>query len=129
VLPFRDLFPTRIALGLTEDSQVDMVLGDGARNRGALADQMPRWAKGVGYVILDGTPDPMRVRFSFLDDDDIRLMAYQYPAPVDAEDIFAQVTRETAPEPKRPPAQRSNRPLLPDALRSLLDDVDGGDER
>jgi S-DNA-T family DNA segregation ATPase FtsK/SpoIIIE len=81
VLPFRDLFPTRIALGLTEESQVDMVLGDGARDRGALADQMPRWAKGVGYVILDGTPDPMRVRFSYLSDDDIRDMARHYPAP------------------------------------------------
>ncbi|MFG3712220.1 cell division protein FtsK [Micromonospora sp. NPDC047730] len=130
VLPFRDLFPTRIALGLTEASQVDLVLGDGARDRGALADQMPRWAKGVGYVILDGTPDPMRVRFSYISDDDIRDMARQYPAPVDAADILAQVGRETAPEPVRLPLPRKpSGPLLPDALRNLLDRDSGGDPR
>ncbi|ATO17104.1 cell division protein FtsK [Micromonospora sp. WMMA2032] len=130
VLPFRDLFPTRIALGLTEASQVDMVLGDGARNRGALADQMPRWAKGVGYVILDGTPDPMRVRFSYVSDDDIRDMAQRFPAPADASDILAQVGRETATEPVRLPLPRkpSGR-LLPDALRNLLDSDGGGEPR
>ncbi|MFG1775244.1 FtsK/SpoIIIE domain-containing protein [Micromonospora sp. NPDC049048] len=130
VLPFRDLFPTRIALGLTEAAQVDLVLGDGARNRGALADQMPRWAKGVGYVILDGTPEPLRVRFSYISDDDIRDMAQQYPAPVDASDILAQVGRESAPEPVRPPLPRKpSGPLLPDALRNLLDRDSGGDPR
>lgn len=137
VLPFRDLFPTRIALGLTEESQVDMVLGDGARDRGALADQMPRWARGVGYVILDGTPEPMRVRFSYVTDDDIRTMARAFPAPVDAADILAQVGRETAPEPARPTVPRPRRagPLLPDALLAALDpdndrDPDaGGGER
>jgi S-DNA-T family DNA segregation ATPase FtsK/SpoIIIE len=132
VLPFRDLFPTRIALGLTEESQVDMVLGDGARDRGALADQMPRWAKGVGYVILDGTPEPMRVRFSYVTDDDITAMAAQYPAPVDAADVLAQTTRETVPEPPRPvPRQvrRPIRPLLPDSLLNALDPKpgDGGE--
>ncbi|MCL7457804.1 FtsK/SpoIIIE domain-containing protein [Micromonospora sp. MSM11] len=130
VLPFRDLFPTRIALGLTEAAQVDLVLGDGARNRGALADQMPRWAKGVGYVILDGTPEPMRVRFSYISDDDIRDMARQYPAPVDASDILAQVGRETATEPVRLPLPRKpSGPLLPDALRNLLDRDSGGEPR
>ncbi|MFI6228509.1 FtsK/SpoIIIE domain-containing protein [Micromonospora echinospora] len=130
VLPFRDLFPTRIALGLTEAAQVDMVLGDGARNRGALADQMPRWAKGVGYVILDGTPDPVRVRFSFVSDSDIRDMAAQYPAPADAADILAQVGRETAAEPVRPPLPRMPLgPLLPDSLRNLLDGDGGGAAR
>lgn len=129
VLPFRDLFPTRIALGLTEAAQVDLVLGDGARNRGALADQMPRWAKGVGYVILDGTPEPMRVRFSYITDDHIRDLARQYPAPADAADILAQVGRESTPEPVRAALPRQRRgPLLPDALRSILD-ADEGEQR
>ncbi|SBW18308.1 plasmid transfer protein [Candidatus Protofrankia californiensis] len=35
VLPFRDLFPVRVALRMTEADQVDLVLGDGARDRGA----------------------------------------------------------------------------------------------
>ncbi|GIJ12360.1 FtsK/SpoIIIE domain-containing protein [Micromonospora andamanensis] len=130
VLPFRDLFPTRIALGLTEAAQVDLVLGDGARNRGALADQMPRWAKGVGYVILDGTPEPARVRFSHITDDDIRQLAADYPAPADAADILAQVGRETAPEPThRPPLPRPRGPLLPDSLLNILRDTDGGEPR
>ncbi|MFV2095793.1 FtsK/SpoIIIE domain-containing protein [Micromonospora sp. LOL_014] len=130
VLPFRDLFPTRIALGLTEASQVDMVLGDGARARGALADQMPSWAKGVGYVLLDGTPDPVRVRFSYLTDTDIKTMAAEYAAPVAAADILAQVGRETAPEPQPSPAtprriplpRKPSGPLLPDSLLNLLGD-------
>jgi S-DNA-T family DNA segregation ATPase FtsK/SpoIIIE len=130
VLPFRDLFPTRIALGLTEAAQVDLVLGDGARNRGALADQMPRWAKGVGYVILDGTPEPARVRFSYLTDDHIRQLAADYPAPADAADILAQVGRETAPEPRRPLPRPRRGPLLPDSLLNFLDpDRDGGEPR
>jgi len=129
ILPFRNLFPTRIALGLTEESEVDMVLGDGARDRGAIADQMPRWAKGVGYVILDGTPEPVRVRFSYITDDDIVDMAQRYPAPADPADMLAQITRELAPEPD-PVAQmapaiseqtsRDHRPLLPKALADVL---------
>ena len=40
VISLRNLFSTRIALRLDESDQVDMVLGDGARDRGALADQI-----------------------------------------------------------------------------------------
>ncbi|GAA0273244.1 FtsK/SpoIIIE domain-containing protein [Cryptosporangium japonicum] len=71
VVPFRDLFPTRIALRLTEAEQVDMVLGDGARDRGALCDRIPRALPGVAYVRLDDDPDPVRVRFGYPDDDAI----------------------------------------------------------
>ena len=42
-----------------------MVLGDGARDRGALADQIspdPYVGAGVGYVRLEASPDPVRVR-------------------------------------------------------------------
>jgi S-DNA-T family DNA segregation ATPase FtsK/SpoIIIE len=78
VLPFRDLFPTRIGLRLTEAAQVDMVLGDGMRDRGALCDRIPTSLPGVSYVVLDGNPTPMRVRFSYLTDDDIRAMARNY---------------------------------------------------
>lgn len=71
VLPFRDLFPTRIALRLTEAEQVDMVLGDGARDRGALCDRIPRSLPGVGFVRLDDDPDPVRVRIAWVTDEDI----------------------------------------------------------
>jgi hypothetical protein len=54
VISLRNLFSTRIALRLDESDQVDMVLGDGARDRGALADQIspPPTGAGVGYVRL-----------------------------------------------------------------------------
>jgi hypothetical protein len=78
VLPFRDLFPTRIGLRLAEAAQVDLVLGDGARDRGALCDRIPQSAPGVGFVVLDGDPTPMRVRFGYLVDEDITAMAVDY---------------------------------------------------
>lgn len=78
VLPFRDLFPTRIALRLTEDEQCDMVLGDGARDRGAACDRIPESSPGVGYVVLDGVREPVRVRFSYLTDPDIRRLGRDY---------------------------------------------------
>jgi len=73
----RNLFSTRIALRLDESDQVDMVLGDGARDRGALADQIspdPWTGAGVGYVRLEASPDPVRVRAAFVTDDDINAM-------------------------------------------------------
>lgn len=78
VLPFRDLFPTRIGLRLTEPEQVDMVLGDAARDRGALCDRIPETAAGVGFVVLDGVREPVRVRFAYLTDDDIRHLGRTY---------------------------------------------------
>jgi DNA segregation ATPase FtsK/SpoIIIE, S-DNA-T family len=78
VISLRNLFPTRIALRLDESDQVDMVLGDGARDRGALADlisPLPQTGAGVAYVRLDGLPDPVRVRAAYVTDDDIREMA------------------------------------------------------
>jgi S-DNA-T family DNA segregation ATPase FtsK/SpoIIIE len=81
VLPFRDLFPTRIGLRLTEKEQVDMVLGDGARNRGALCDQIAETTPGIGYVALDGVREPVRVRFSYLTDTDIGELVRDYARP------------------------------------------------
>jgi S-DNA-T family DNA segregation ATPase FtsK/SpoIIIE len=73
----RNLFPDRIALRLDESEQVDMVLGDGARDRGALADHIssvPEIGAGVGYIRLETTPDPIRVRAAYVADADIDAM-------------------------------------------------------
>ena len=78
VISLRNLFSTRIALRLDESDQVDMVLGDGARDRGALADEispLPEIGAGVGYVRLEASPDPVRVRAAYVTDADIRAMA------------------------------------------------------
>jgi S-DNA-T family DNA segregation ATPase FtsK/SpoIIIE len=74
VLPFRDLFPTRIALRLVEDVQIDMVLGRGARDRGARCDQIPPSLPGVGYVEVEGRREPLRVRAALVTDADLRAM-------------------------------------------------------
>lgn len=71
VLPYRDLFPSRIGLRLLEDVQVDMVLGRSARQHGAACDQIPASLPGVGYVILEGHREPVRVRSAFVSDDDV----------------------------------------------------------
>ncbi|TYC07314.1 cell division protein FtsK [Actinomadura syzygii] len=84
----RNLFPDRIALRLDEDEQVDMVLGDGARDRGALADQIssvPEVGAGVGFVRLETSPDPVRVRAAYVADADIRAMVALALPDVDAE--------------------------------------------
>ncbi len=85
VLPFRDLFPVRVALRMTEADQVDLVLGDGARDRGARADEIGEDMPGVGYVLADGHADPVRVRACWVDDAEIARMARRYPVPAVAE--------------------------------------------
>jgi hypothetical protein len=75
-LPDRHMFPTKIALRI-EKLQVDMLLGDGARERGALCDQIPRSLPGTGYVMIDDG-DPVRVRSYWLDDGEVRRVAELY---------------------------------------------------
>ena len=61
VMNIRNLFPDRIAMRLDETEQVDMVLGDGARDRGATADLIstdPATGAGVAYVRLATDPRP-----------------------------------------------------------------------
>jgi S-DNA-T family DNA segregation ATPase FtsK/SpoIIIE len=86
VIPFRDLFPTRIAMRLAEPEQTDLVLGDSARDRGADCSSIPRSLPGVAYVHDDTSPDPapVRVRFSHITDDHIaKLIADHLAAGID----------------------------------------------
>jgi S-DNA-T family DNA segregation ATPase FtsK/SpoIIIE len=82
VIPFRDLFPTRIAMRLAEPEQTDLVLGEAARDRGADASTIPRSLPGVAYVHDDTSADPapVRVRFSFVTDDDIAALVADHIA-------------------------------------------------
>ncbi|MGH3434076.1 MAG: FtsK/SpoIIIE domain-containing protein, partial [Thermocrispum sp.] len=90
VVRWRDLFPTRIALRLVEAGQVDLVLGDGARKRGARCDHISEAAPGVGYVVETGSKAVTRVRAAYLTDEDIRRLAVTYrPGPVMAEGLRA----------------------------------------
>ena len=83
VMSIRNLFPDRIAMRLDEPEQVDMVLGDGARDRGATSDLIssdPATGAGVAFVRLEADPDPVRVRAAWVSDDDIRAMTAQCTA-------------------------------------------------
>jgi S-DNA-T family DNA segregation ATPase FtsK/SpoIIIE len=80
VLTIRNLFPDRIAMRLDEPEQVDMVLGDGARDRGAACELIssdPATGAGVAFVRLESDPDPVRVRAGWVTDPDIRDLADQ----------------------------------------------------
>ncbi len=78
VISYRNLFTTRIALRVGEANEVDMVLKEGARDRGALADLIPKSLPGVGYVRDDSDAEPIRVRAAYCTDDDIRALAGTY---------------------------------------------------
>ncbi len=90
VMSIRNLFPDRIAMRLDEPEQVDMVLGDGARDRGATADLIsvdPAIGAGVAFVRLETDPDPIRVRAAWVSDPDIQAMAGSSIQPVPDEGL------------------------------------------
>jgi S-DNA-T family DNA segregation ATPase FtsK/SpoIIIE len=78
VMNLRNLFPDKVALRLDEASQVDMVLGEGARDRGALAHLIDADLPGVAFVKFEGSPVPVRVRAAYVSDDDIDAMAGEF---------------------------------------------------
>ena len=95
VLTVRDLFPTRIALRLSEPEHVGLALGQGARDRGARCDQIPESLPGVAYVGLDGVAEPVRVRFCLMTDAHIAALVRDYaPRSLPAGQL-------TAPGPER----------------------------
>ncbi|WP_017595779.1 FtsK/SpoIIIE domain-containing protein [Nocardiopsis potens] len=74
VMNLRNLFPDKVALRLDEASQVDMVLGPDARDRGADAHLIDAGVPGTAYVRLEGSTMPVRVRAAYVSDADIDAM-------------------------------------------------------
>lgn len=79
-LPVRQLFTVRIALRMTEATQTAMVLGQGARDAGAECDLIADSTPGVGYMMVDGTSDPIRVRAFHVTDRDIAALVRTFRA-------------------------------------------------
>ena len=71
VVGFRHLFTTRVALRLDEPAQVDMVLGDGVRQRGAAAHEIGENTPGVAWVKQDGQRELERARAFHVTDADL----------------------------------------------------------
>ncbi|WP_406297539.1 FtsK/SpoIIIE domain-containing protein [Embleya sp. NBC_00888] len=72
----RDFFPLRIGLRTASESETDMVLGDGAADRGAgchlITPATPAngyATAGLGYVVAEESPAPVRVRFPYVPDE------------------------------------------------------------
>lgn len=84
VLGLRQLFPTRVALRMSEQTQVAMVLGQGARDQGARCDEIPDSLPGVAYVAEDGITQPRRVRAFHVTDRDVNRIAKTYRPAVNA---------------------------------------------
>jgi DNA segregation ATPase FtsK/SpoIIIE, S-DNA-T family len=97
IIAFRHLFSTRIAMRLDEPAQVDMVLGDGVRKRGAAAHEISEHKPGVAWVKEDGQREPVRARaFHVTDDDLAQLVAFitgraALPTPAEVVAFPAQV--------------------------------------
>ena len=73
VVDVRDLFNARLCLGVNAASHVDMALGDGTRDRGALADEIPGDDEhaGIGFAINGRTRMPVRFRAGLVEDHEI----------------------------------------------------------
>jgi len=73
---FREEFTIRIA-GSMSAPMVDLVLGEGMHDAGALCEQipMPPAGAGVAYVVSERTLKPICVRAAWISDDDIQGMA------------------------------------------------------
>ncbi|MDQ3763537.1 MAG: FtsK/SpoIIIE domain-containing protein [Actinomycetota bacterium] len=77
IIDFRHLFPIKIAMRLDEPEQVDMVLGEGVRQRGATAHEISEDTPGVAWIKLDGRRDSYRARAFHTTDADLdELSAY-----------------------------------------------------
>jgi S-DNA-T family DNA segregation ATPase FtsK/SpoIIIE len=99
ILTVRDLFPTRIALRVSEPEHVGLVLGQGARDRGARCDRIPESLPGIGYVGVDGRAEPVRVRFGHVTDDHITRLVRDYaprPQPTVAGELPAERSEAAA---------------------------------
>jgi DNA segregation ATPase FtsK/SpoIIIE, S-DNA-T family len=73
-VPARGLYTVRVLLAVNEEDEVALLLGRGARDRGARADKIPANLQGVAFVEVDGQAEPIRVRFAYIDDDHIRTL-------------------------------------------------------
>jgi S-DNA-T family DNA segregation ATPase FtsK/SpoIIIE len=120
VVDVRELFTLRICLGVTAASHVDMALGDGARDRGALADQIPGDPDhaGIGFVIDSASRLPVRFRAGWVADEEIdELVDRCAPEQEDEEG-------EVIPLDNREPRQDQRR----DRRASYTDDEDDWDD-
>jgi S-DNA-T family DNA segregation ATPase FtsK/SpoIIIE len=109
VMVLRNLFPDKVGLRLDGPAEIDMVLGDSAREQGAYCDRIPAALPGVGYVRIDGVREPTRVRAGHVTDPDIAKMVVDYAPPrqgLDGEQLFQAAERDVDAEIVELPSAR-----------------------
>lgn len=79
VVKYRHLFPIKMALELDKPEQVNWVLGEGMRAKGALADKISQ--PGIVYVKDETRKEPERKLVAFVDDPDIEELVEKCPRP------------------------------------------------
>jgi S-DNA-T family DNA segregation ATPase FtsK/SpoIIIE len=92
IVPMRELFTRRVCLATTSDSYVDMVLGEGMRDRGAVADEIPidEDHAGIGFRVDSRSRNPVRVRAGHVTDDEIaELVRTCAPRPDDGGSVIS----------------------------------------
>ncbi|PSR61568.1 MULTISPECIES: FtsK/SpoIIIE domain-containing protein [Nocardia] len=77
-VPQRQLLPYRIGLRMAEPTQVEMIHGRGARDRGSYCDEIDYATPGVCYVQEDGIAGFRRARAYQVTDDDIDWIVNRY---------------------------------------------------
>lgn len=84
-MAWRGLVPTKVLLRVNEAADVDMVMGAGARARGALADQIDNndETPGTSYVWGEGIREPLRIRYPHVSDARLRELQDLYGKPAD----------------------------------------------
>ncbi|MEU1206197.1 FtsK/SpoIIIE domain-containing protein [Nocardia sp. NPDC005825] len=85
-VPQRQLLPYRVGFRMEEPTQVAMIHGQGARDRGSYCDEIPFTTPGVCYVQEDGRPGFRRARVFEVTDADCEWIAQRYrprPRPID----------------------------------------------
>jgi DNA segregation ATPase FtsK/SpoIIIE, S-DNA-T family len=125
IVEMRDLFTLRICLGVTTASHVEMALGEGARERGALADQIPGDAEhaGIGFVVDEVSRLPVRFRAGWVTDPDIDELVQRCAPDQDGDE------GEVIPLDRREPRddQRTEEPR-PNRRTAYTDDEDDWDD-
>jgi S-DNA-T family DNA segregation ATPase FtsK/SpoIIIE len=97
IIDFRHLFATKIAMRLDETEQVDMVLGDGVRERGAAAHEISEDTPGVAWAKIDGRREPDRARAFHTTDHDLdELSAYVTAGRVNAPAVLLPIGQGAA---------------------------------
>ena len=96
VVRWRGLCSTRVCYRTDDDGAADLVLGDGARDRGAATELIPETTPGVAYTRTEGRRDIARVRTFHITDQHITDLGApgvlaSVPPPDEPDDIGSRV--------------------------------------